>query len=91
MGIGARDGKRRRIEASRGRRLADRRFIGHFALHQRVDERHFFALRCCNRAQWEINEMACCMLDLVKKEAPTLFTAAGPACAQAQVCPAFLS
>ena len=24
--------------------------------------RHFFALRCCNRAQWEIRDMACRML-----------------------------
>ncbi|MDR0724189.1 MAG: FAD-dependent thymidylate synthase [Endomicrobium sp.] len=42
--------------------------------------RHFFSLRTCNRAQWEIREMACCMLDLVKKEAPLLFNDAGPDC-----------
>ncbi|MDR3253424.1 MAG: FAD-dependent thymidylate synthase, partial [Endomicrobium sp.] len=31
--------------------------------------RHFFSLRCCNRAQWEIKDMACRMLNLVRKEA----------------------
>ncbi|MDR2425915.1 MAG: FAD-dependent thymidylate synthase [Endomicrobium sp.] len=42
--------------------------------------RHFFALRCCNRAQWEIREMACTMLVLARKEAPILFSDAGPDC-----------
>ncbi|MDR1244155.1 MAG: FAD-dependent thymidylate synthase [Endomicrobium sp.] len=42
--------------------------------------RHFFSLRTCNRAQWEIQELACYMLDLVKKEAPLLFNNAGPSC-----------
>ncbi|MCL2485703.1 MAG: FAD-dependent thymidylate synthase [Endomicrobia bacterium] len=42
--------------------------------------RHFFALRCCNRAQWEIRDMACRMLNLARKEAPILFTDAGPDC-----------
>jgi thymidylate synthase (FAD) len=42
--------------------------------------RHFFSLRCCNRAQWEIKEMACRMLNLAKKQAPTLFAGAGPDC-----------
>lgn len=42
--------------------------------------RHFFALRCCNRAQWEIREMSCRMLNLARKEAPILFSDAGPDC-----------
>ncbi|MDR1696305.1 MAG: FAD-dependent thymidylate synthase [Endomicrobium sp.] len=42
--------------------------------------RHFFALRCCNRAQWEIRDMACRMLNLARKEAPVLFYDAGPDC-----------
>ncbi|MDW7971979.1 MAG: FAD-dependent thymidylate synthase [Thermodesulfovibrio sp.] len=41
---------------------------------------HFFKLRCCNRAQWEIRELATEMLRLVKKIAPRLFKNAGPAC-----------
>jgi thymidylate synthase (FAD) len=41
---------------------------------------HFFQLRCCNRAQWEIRNLAWEMLDQVKKTAPTLFSMAGPGC-----------
>ena len=41
---------------------------------------HFFSLRCCNRAQWEIRDVAEQMLWLVKKVAPHLFAKAGPAC-----------
>lgn len=42
--------------------------------------RHFFSLRCCNRAQWEIHELADRMLALVKTKAPNLFDLAGPGC-----------
>lgn len=41
---------------------------------------HFFRLRCCERAQWEIREMATQMLSLAKKEAPVIFNLAGPSC-----------
>lgn len=41
---------------------------------------NFFSHRCCNRAQWEIRELACEMLKLVKKEAPNIFACAGPNC-----------
>jgi thymidylate synthase (FAD) len=41
---------------------------------------HFFTLRCCRRAQWEIRKMACLMLMEVKKVAPLLFKKAGPNC-----------
>jgi len=41
---------------------------------------HFFELRCCNRAQWEIRELACAMLKLVKEAAPNIFRAGGPQC-----------
>lgn len=47
---------------------------------------HFFRLRCCNRAQWEIRALAAEMAKLVKKEAPTLFRLAGPGCV-AGACP----
>jgi len=39
-----------------------------------------FKLRCCNRAQWEIREVAMNMLREVKKIAPTIFENAGPPC-----------
>ncbi|MFH1424745.1 MAG: FAD-dependent thymidylate synthase [archaeon] len=41
---------------------------------------HFFQLRCCNRAQWEIHEMADLMLKEIKKVAPNIFENAGPGC-----------
>lgn len=41
---------------------------------------HFFGLRCCERAQWEIRAMAVEMLRLVKPIAPTIFRDAGPGC-----------
>lgn len=41
---------------------------------------HFFSLRCCGRAQWEIRELAWQMLELVKPLAPVLFETAGPPC-----------
>ncbi|WP_050697685.1 FAD-dependent thymidylate synthase [Anaeromassilibacillus senegalensis] len=41
---------------------------------------NFFTLRCCNRAQWEIRDVATQMLFLVRKVAPHLFASAGPAC-----------
>lgn len=42
--------------------------------------RHFFRVRCCRRAQWEIRALADEMLRLAKKEAPALFDDAGPGC-----------
>ena len=41
---------------------------------------HFFSLRCCNRAQWEIREMAHRMLELAKPTAPFVFMDAGAPC-----------
>ena len=41
---------------------------------------NFFRLRCCNRAQWEIRAVAIEMLKLCYKTAPSIFSAAGPAC-----------
>ena len=48
---------------------------------------HFFNLRCCNRAQWEIRDMAYKMLAEVKKVAPTLFHNAGASCVNTGRCP----
>ena len=42
--------------------------------------RHFFSLRCCNRAQWEIRELAWRMLAECSVVAPELFKDAGPGC-----------
>lgn len=47
---------------------------------------HFFGLRTCERAQWEIRDMAKKMLALVKKEAPFIFKKAGPGCVSTGKC-----
>lgn len=41
---------------------------------------NFFKIRCCKRAQWEIQEIANQMLALVSEVAPNLFKNAGPSC-----------
>jgi thymidylate synthase (FAD) len=41
---------------------------------------HFFSLRCCKKAQWEIRRLAYLMLRCVSKVAPLIFASAGPAC-----------
>lgn len=48
--------------------------------------RHFFSLRCCNRAQWEIRHLADAMFRLCMETAPTLFEDAGPGCVRGN-CP----
>ena len=47
---------------------------------------HFFSLRCCNRAQWEIRELAWKMLELARPTAPYIFADAGPGCVRG-ACP----
>lgn len=47
---------------------------------------HFFSLRCCNRAQWEIRELAHKMLELVRPTAPYIFMDAGAPCVRGN-CP----
>ena len=47
---------------------------------------HFFTLRTCERAQWEIRAMAEKMLVLVLPLAPRIFGRAGPACIRGR-CP----
>ncbi len=48
--------------------------------------RHFFSLRMCSRAQWEIREMARQMHLLCLQTAPALFADAGPGCLRGK-CP----
>ena len=47
---------------------------------------HFFSLRCCTRAQWEIRALAAQMLRLCKEAAPVIFSSAWPGCLRG-VCP----
>ncbi len=48
---------------------------------------HFFRLRCCHRAQWEIRSLAGQMLAQAKEVAPVLFSRAGPDCEVKGECP----
>ena len=48
--------------------------------------RHFFNLRCCTRAQWEIREVAIEMLRQAREAAPALFSASGPTCVEYGYC-----
>jgi len=47
---------------------------------------NFFSVRCCTRAQHEIQMLARQMLALVRDVAPTLFEVAGPSCETEGVC-----
>ena len=48
--------------------------------------RHFFSLRMCSRAQWEIRALAAQMHALCMEVAPVLFADAGPGCLRGR-CP----
>lgn len=48
---------------------------------------HFFALRCCERAQWEIRGMANEMLAICRRELPVVFQTSGPRCEALKFCP----
>jgi thymidylate synthase (FAD) len=47
---------------------------------------NFFGLRCCDRAQWEIREMAVWMLRLCREAAPILFKHIGAKCIRTGYC-----
>ena len=85
----AASGKTEKEAASAARKLAneDARFVLPNACTTQMictfDARslnHFFALRCCERAQWEIRDVAVQMLRLVRSAAPGLFHKSGPPC-----------
>lgn len=48
---------------------------------------HFFELRCCMRAQWEIRAMADRMLALCREALPVIFAAGGAKCERLGYCP----
>jgi thymidylate synthase (FAD) len=49
--------------------------------------RHFFNVRCCTRAQWEIRAAAMEMLKQARNAAPALFGNSGPTCVEMGYCP----
>ena len=72
----------------------DARYVLPNATHTRIvvtfDLRnlwHFFNLRCCIRAQNEINELANKMLEICKAKFPVLFQKAGAYCIEYGYCP----
>jgi thymidylate synthase (FAD) len=48
---------------------------------------HFFSERCCNRAQWEIRDIANQMLGICKSLYPCVFENAGAHCLRLKHCP----
>jgi thymidylate synthase (FAD) len=48
---------------------------------------HFFGLRLCKRAQWEVRDMAEEMLRQVRSVEPEFFDEVGPYCVQLGKCP----
>ncbi|WP_296627171.1 FAD-dependent thymidylate synthase [uncultured Negativibacillus sp.] len=81
------------VDEKRARSMAEKRAIedARFVLPNACDTKmiltmnarsllNFFQLRCCNRAQWEIRDVATQMLHLVQPIAPTIFAKAGPGC-----------
>lgn len=48
---------------------------------------HFYALRCCERAQWEIRGLAKKMLAICRRELPVVFRTAGARCEALGYCP----
>ncbi len=90
------DGINADTAASKARKLAneDARFVLPNACETKIVVTmnvrslfNFFRHRCCNRAQWEIREVACEMLRLCLKEAPHIFRHAGPSCYVTGKCP----
>jgi thymidylate synthase (FAD) len=86
-------GKRYRELLAAGVPAEDARFVLPNAAATRIivtmnarELRHFFLVRCCLRAQWEIRELAERMLGLARAAAPLLFEGCGPACV-AKPCP----
>lgn len=47
---------------------------------------HFFSVRCCTRAQWEIRNLAWEMLKICQEVSPTLFKGCGAFCDQHKYC-----
>ena len=48
---------------------------------------HFFNLRCCTLAQWEIRNVANAMLGICREVLPVVFNDAGPRCKNLGYCP----
>ncbi len=81
------EGWQRRLKEAGAQGNEDARFVLPGACETRIlltmnarELRHFFSLRMCGRAQWEIRELANAMFEECLKVAPSLFRDAGPGC-----------
>lgn len=81
------EGWQERLGADGEKSNEDARFVLPGACETRIlvtmnarELKHFFSLRMCNRAQWEIREMAASMFEQCYTAAPALFQNAGPKC-----------
>ena len=77
----------KRLGAAGEKSNEDARFVLPNACETRIlmtmnarELRHFFALRMCSRAQWEIRQMAQSMFEECCRVAPAMFRDAGPGC-----------
>jgi thymidylate synthase (FAD) len=69
------------VEAEDARYLLPNAMETKIAVTMNVRElMHFFELRCCKRAQWEIRNMAQLMFELAEPTAPYIFMDAGASC-----------
>lgn len=91
-------GRLRELLHSHGRKGAKANEDARFVLPQAAESKivltmncrsliHFFALRCCERAQWEIRAMAREMLAICKDRLPVVFQHAGARCITLGSCP----
>lgn len=95
VGEAYRDIKRLLEEAGRGDKAKeDARFVLPQAAESKIvltmncrSLLHFFELRCCMRAQWEIRGLALRMLELCKQTLPVVFSQAGARCERLGYCP----
>ena len=81
------EGWQKRLGAAGEKSNEDARFVLPNACETRIlmtmnarELRHFFALRMCSRAQWEIRRMAQSMFEECCRVAPAMFRDAGPGC-----------
>ena len=90
------DGADEKTAAGKARKLAneDARFLLPNACETKIVVTmnvrslfNFFRHRCCNRAQWEIRDVANEMLRLCLKTAQHIFAHAGPSCVATGKCP----
>jgi thymidylate synthase (FAD) len=91
-------GRLRELLQEQGRKGAKANEDARFVLPQAAESKivvtmncrsllHFFELRCCRRAQWEIRALAKAMLGICREHLPVVFRTAGARCVALGYCP----